>query len=165
MQHWKEGGATMSRGGQIPNPMKSLKILVRKDNIIIILACGLLYAVYTCLNASLSLLFIDIYDLNQWQGGIIYLPFGIGGTVSTFFSGLLIDAAYRNARSKRGLPTDKAVGDDLDSFSIEKARITVIWVPMFVTVSSVVAFGWVLHYQLVSVFFAVLQYTYIPTLT
>lgn len=147
MCHWKESDVVASHKWRMPNPLKSLTILTRKDNTIIILACGILYAIYTCINTSLSILFIDIYKLNQWQAGLIYLPFGIGGTVSTFFSGPLLDNAYRNARTKRGLSTDKAVGDDLDNFPIEKARLGVVWIPMLVTTCSVVAFGWVLHYH------------------
>jgi uncharacterized membrane protein YwzB len=147
MRHWKESDLAESHKWRIPNPLKSLKILARKDNIVIIIACGFLYAIYTCLNASLSILFIDIYKLNQWQTGLIYIPFGIGGTVSTFFSGPLLDTAYRNARTARGLLTDKAVGDDLDNFPVEKARLCVIWIPMLLTACSVLAFGWVLQYH------------------
>lgn len=152
MSHWEEGDIVASHEWRIPNPLKSLTILARKDNAVIILACGLLYAVYTCINASLSVLFIDIYKLNQWQAGLVYLPFGVGGTVSTFFSGPLLDRAYRDARTERGLPTDKAAGDDLDSFAVEKARLRVVWIPMLTTTCSVVAFGWVLNYHLVRVF-------------
>lgn len=147
MRHWEESDDVASHKWRMPNPLKSLTILARTDNAIVILACSFLYVIYTCINTSLSILFIDIYRLNQWQAGLIYLPFGIGGTVSTFFSGPLLDNAYRRARTKRGLSTDKAVGDDLDSFPIEKARLNVIWIPMLVTTCSVVAFGWVLHYH------------------
>jgi hypothetical protein len=149
MRHWNESDVAEVHNWRIPNPFKSLTILARKDNTAIIIACGFLYAIYTCLNASLSILFIEIYKLNQWQAGLIYLPFGIGGTVSTFFSGALLNNAYRNARMARGLSTDKAVGDDLDNFSVEKARLTVIWIPMLLTACSVLAFGWVLHFHLV----------------
>jgi hypothetical protein len=151
MRHWKESDIAESHKWRFPNPLKSLTILARKDNTVIIIACGFLYAIYTCLNASLSILFIDIYKLNEWQAGLIYLPLGIGGTVSTFFSGPLLDTAYRNARTARGLPTDKAVGDDLDTFPVEKARLSVIWIPMLLTVCSVLAFGWVLHYRKVGI--------------
>jgi MFS family permease len=147
MRHWNESDVTESHKWRTPNPFKSLKILARKDNIGIIIACGFLYTVYTCLNVSLSILFIDIYKLNQWQAGLIYLPFCIGGTVSTFFSGPLLDTAYRNARTTRGLLTDKAVGDDLDNFPVEKARLGVIWIPMLLTAASVLTFGWVLHFH------------------
>lgn len=147
MRHWKENHESAHQISQTPNPLKSLMILWRKDNATIILACGLLYAVYTCISASLSTLFIELYHLNQWQAGLIYLPFGLGGTVSTFISGALLDRAYRNARTSRGLPTNRAIGDDLDNFPVEKARLRVIWLPMALTICSVIGFGWVLEYQ------------------
>jgi MFS family permease len=151
MTHWSANDTYQGHNWRVPNPLKSLTILVRKDNAVVIFACGLLYVVYTCINASLSLLFIDIYNLNQWQAGLVYLPFGIGGVVSTFISGPLLDKAYQRERSERGLSTDKAKGDDLDTFPIEKARLRVVWVPMAVTTASVVGFGWVLHYHVVCI--------------
>ncbi|KAH8772109.1 major facilitator superfamily domain-containing protein [Hyaloscypha finlandica] len=132
MRHWNKSHIAENHKWRTPNPLKSLKILARKDNIGIIIACGFLYTVYTCLNVSLSILFIDIYKLNQWQAGLIYLPFGIGGSVST---------------TARGLLTDKAVGGDLDNFPVEKARLGVIWIPMLLTAASVLGFGWVLHFH------------------
>lgn len=154
MCHWKHSTIVAEHKRRIPNPLKSLTIFGRRDNTIIILACGLLYIIYTCINTSLSVLFIEIYKLNQWQAGLIYLSFGIGGTVSTFFSGRLLNKAYRFARTKQGLSTDTATGDDLDNFSIERARLSVVWTPMLVTTCSVVAFGWVLHYQQVGISYA-----------
>ncbi len=152
MCHWKEGDEVNRQKWHMPNPLRSLAILVRKDNTTIILACGILYVIYICVNTSLSTLFIDIYKLNQWQAGLIYLPFGLGGTLSTFFSGSLLNNAYRNTRKKQGLSTDKTVGDDLDNFPIEKARLGVVWIPMLLTTGSVVAFGWVLHHHQVGTF-------------
>lgn len=150
MCHYTKSSAIKSHKWRIPDPLKSLTILFRKDNATIIVAGGILYLIYTCINTSFSVLFIDIYNLNQWQVGLIYLPFGIGGMASTFFSGLLLDKAYRNARTERGLSTDRVAGDDLDDFPIEKARLIVIWIPMLVTTCAVVAFGWTLHYHRVS---------------
>lgn len=147
--HSTEGNTATGHMWRMPNPLRSLIIIARKDNAVIILACGMLYVVYTCINTSLSVLFIDIYKLTQWQAGLTYLPFGLGGTVSTFFSGHLLDKAYRDARTKRGLSTNKAVGDDLDNFPIEKARLSIIWAPMLVTACSVLVFGWVLHFHYV----------------
>lgn len=151
MCHWNEDDVIASHKWRMTNLLNSLTILVRKDNAVIILACGIIYAVYTCINTSFSILFTDIYKLNQWQVGLTYLPFGLGGTVSTLFSGPLLDTAYRNTRTERGLTTDKAVGDDLDNFPIEKARLRVMWIPMLVLVCSVVALGWTLDYHEVNV--------------
>ena len=165
MCHWKESDTAPDHKWRMPNPLKSLKIITRRDNAVIILACGILYIIYTCINTSLSVLFIDIYKLNQWQAGLIYLPFGLGGTVSTFFSGPLLNKAYRNTRTKQGLPTDTAAGDDLDNFSVEKARLRVVWIPMLVTTCSVVAFGWVLQYHQVRHSSSILAISHVDTLT
>jgi hypothetical protein len=152
MRHWEEdGGEPVRQRGRMPNPLKSLKILLRKDNAVVLLAYGLMYAVYTCIIASLSTLCIEIYGLSEWQAGLIYLPFGLGGTVSTFFSGSLLNNAYRHARTKRGLSTDKVRGDNLDNFPIEKARLSVMWIPMLATALSTVSYGWVLHYKQVRI--------------
>lgn len=99
------------------------------------------------LTASLSTLFIEIYGLSEWQAGLIYLPFALGGTASTLCSGQLLDKAYSKARKQCGLPTDLIRGDDLDNFPIEKARLNVMWIPMFLITLCTVAYGWVLQYE------------------
>ncbi|KAL4963064.1 major facilitator superfamily domain-containing protein [Aspergillus stella-maris] len=132
---------------RFPNPLRSITLLLRPDNAIIITACGLMYTVYTCIMASLATLFVPTYDLTQWEAGLIYIPFGAGGIVSTFISGRILNQAWRDARIKRGLPVDKGRGDDLDTFPVEKARLGVIWVPMALTVAFVVGSGWALHFQ------------------
>lgn len=109
------------------------------DNTVIMLACGNLYVVYICVNTSLSVLLIDPYRLTQGQAGLIYLPFGIGGTISTFFSCHTLDKAYLDARMRQGLSTNRAVGDDLENLPIEEARLGMIWAPVLVTACSVIA--------------------------
>ncbi|OIW34840.1 multidrug resistance protein [Coniochaeta ligniaria NRRL 30616] len=147
MCHWSKDNGVARYKWQIPNPLRSIRILLRKDNAVVMLAAGLLYLVYTCNCTSLSVLFVEIYGLKQWQISLVYLPFGIGAAVSTFFSGPMMDAAYRHARSSRGLPTNKAAGDDLDTFPIEKARLGIMWPVLSVTVLTLVAHGWVLEYR------------------
>lgn len=144
MCHWTSRDDLAYVKWRVPNPLKSLMIITRKDNAVIMFAAGLLYVIYTCINASLSVLLIDVYKLNQWQAGLAYLPFGLGGVASTFFTGRLIDKSYRSFRLKKGLLTDRIAGDDLDNFPIERARLHIVWVPMLVTACSVMAFGWVL---------------------
>ncbi|KAH7169908.1 multidrug resistance protein [Dactylonectria macrodidyma] len=146
-RHWTENTVADDRKRKIPNPLRSLKILTRVDNLGLALSCGFLYTVYTCINATLSVLLIDMYSLEQWQVGLIYLPFGLGGVISTFFCGQLLDKAYLAARTERGLSTDLKRGDNLDTFPIEKARLRVIWIPMAITCATVAGLGWVLHYK------------------
>jgi MFS family permease len=147
MCHWSEDNGVARYQWRLPNPLKSIRILLRKDNAVVMVGGGLLYLVYTCNCTSLSVLVVNVYGLNQWQTSLVYLPFGIGSAVSTFFSGPMMDKAYRRARSERGLPTNKAAGDDLDTFPIEKARLANMWPPLSATILTLVAYGWVLEYR------------------
>ncbi len=60
---------------------------MQADSALIIVSIGILYMVYTCVQASLSTLFMEIYQLNQIEAGLIYLPFGIGCAVTALLTG------------------------------------------------------------------------------
>ncbi|MBE3044044.1 hypothetical protein IMZ48_16030 [Candidatus Bathyarchaeota archaeon] len=90
---------------------------------------------------STSILFDRVYNLGEWQLGLVYLPFALSGTISTFCSGWMLDRAYRRARAKRGLSADNVRGDDLLSFTVEKTRIRVMVVPMATIMLCVVGHG------------------------
>ncbi|KAK8138009.1 hypothetical protein PG984_001389 [Apiospora sp. TS-2023a] len=148
MCHWKHSRSSVSRGKRrMPNPLRSFAILLRRDNTVVILASALMYTVYSCVIASLSTLFIKIYGLNQWQAGLIYLPFGIGGTSSTFISGPLLDWAYRKARSRHDTPGSSRRDDNIDEFPIERARLSIMWAPVLITMICIATYGWALHEQ------------------
>lgn len=152
-KHWndEEPGQGLHGPSRMPNPLRSLRILARRDNAVVMLACGILYAVYTCVCASLSVLFVDMYGLNQLQAGLVYLPFGLGGTASTFMCGPLLNSSYRRVRAQHeGCLADARddVADDLDTFPVERARLRIVWLPMVVATMSVVAFGWTLHFHM-----------------
>ncbi|KAI1339151.1 multidrug resistance protein [Xylariaceae sp. FL0016] len=133
------------RPSRMPNPVRSLRILLRKDNATVVVAWSLMYAVYSCLTTTLSTLMIEMYQLTEWQAGLSYLPFALGGSFSTFLSGRLLDTTYRRTREKQGLPANRAQGDDLDTFDIEKPRVQVMSVPMMALAVCTIAYGWVLH--------------------
>lgn len=70
-----------------PNPITSLRIIFHKDISLILYANGIFYMNYQCIQASLSPLFIQIYELNALQAGLCYLPYGIGCTVASYVTG------------------------------------------------------------------------------
>ncbi|KAL8798070.1 MAG: hypothetical protein Q9182_006981 [Xanthomendoza sp. 2 TL-2023] len=73
----------LKRNFRIPNPLASLKMLWAKDTALITLIYGIFYMDFSCLQASLSPLFINIYHLSEFNAGLIYLPFGLCGTLLT----------------------------------------------------------------------------------
>ena len=137
---------------RVPNPLKSLTLLTRRDNFVLVCAGAILYTVYACIHTSLSTQFIDIYSLNQWEAGLIYLPFGVGAMLSTLFSGQLLDEGYKRTALSHGRSIDRARGDDLDTFPIEVARLKCVWVPVIGAIVSVIGFGWTLRREIVSLF-------------
>ena len=72
---------------RFPNPIKCLAFLSRKDTILIVSINGIFYATYCCVQASLGLLFIEVYGFRQIQAGLVYLPFGCGCGLASIVSG------------------------------------------------------------------------------
>lgn len=135
---------------RIPNPVKSLRILGRKDVAVVIMSGSLLYTVFSCINTSLSTTFIDIYHLKEWQAGLIYLPFGIGGIIASLISSRLIDRDYRIVARSHNLPIEKASGDELQNFPIEQARMRSVFAPILCASVSILLYGWLVREQIVS---------------
>jgi predicted MFS family arabinose efflux permease len=71
----------------LPNPLKSLKLLAYKDNLIILLCNGINYTTTCCMQSSLSPLAIDLYGLGELEAGLLYIPFGVSAFASSFIWG------------------------------------------------------------------------------
>lgn len=135
---------------RVPNPVKSLRLLSRKDVAVSIMPGGFLYTVYCCIHTSLSTTFIQVYHLDEWQAGLIYLPFGIGAIAATLISSKRIDRDYRIVATAHGLPVIKVSGDDLLNFPIEEARLRGAFTPTLCAFLSVLIYGWLVNQQVVS---------------
>lgn len=72
---------------RMSNPLKCLVVLMRRDTALIVGINGICYATYCCVQASLALLFIEIYHFKEIQAGLIYLPFGCGCLIASLVSG------------------------------------------------------------------------------
>ncbi|KAI4123830.1 MAG: hypothetical protein LQ341_007145, partial [Variospora aurantia] len=61
-----------------------------KDTALVLVANAIFYVNYSCLQASLSTLIMDLYGLNALQAGLTYLPYGIACGVTSFLIGMLV---------------------------------------------------------------------------
>ncbi|KFY38623.1 hypothetical protein V494_04287 [Pseudogymnoascus sp. VKM F-4513 (FW-928)] len=127
---------------RIPNPLVSLRMLFFPDTIIITLVYSVYYTTFSCIQASLSPLFIQIYGLTEFQAGLIYLPFGFGAALGSWLAGKVMDRDYRIVAAQHGITVDKVRGDDLTKFPIEKARFRSVWWTIGISGASVVGYGW-----------------------
>ncbi|KAL9035177.1 MAG: hypothetical protein Q9180_005000 [Flavoplaca navasiana] len=71
-----------------PNPLSCLRIVLHKDTALVLVANAFFYMNYSCMQASLAPLLMDIYRLNALQVGLTYLPYGIACGVASFLVGL-----------------------------------------------------------------------------
>ncbi len=74
---------------KIPNPIGSITIFLCKDTAPVILVYAVFYNAYSCLQASLSSLFINIYGYRELEAGLIYIPFGVGCFTASLLSSKL----------------------------------------------------------------------------
>lgn len=76
-----------SRGHHFPNPFTCIPVLFHKGSLSVILVGSFTYAVKMTLQTSLAAQCIRIYDLNYIEGGLIYLPSGVGGGIGSYTTG------------------------------------------------------------------------------
>ncbi|KAL8940268.1 MAG: hypothetical protein Q9211_002366 [Gyalolechia sp. 1 TL-2023] len=72
---------------QAPNPIACLRIVFHKDTALVLVTNAIFYVNYSCVQASLSTLLMDIYGLDALQVGLTYLPYGIACGIASFLVG------------------------------------------------------------------------------
>lgn len=108
-------------------------------------AYGVGYATYFCLQASLSSLFLDAYEISGLASGLIYIPFGVACAVSAFATGKPLDRNYRKTAAELGVPVTRNKSDNLSTFPIEKERLRKVVPLVFLSACLMIAYGWQLE--------------------
>ena len=132
----KQSSLSLSRTPQITVSSRE------SSHFIVILAGGITYTIYTCLAASLSAAVIAEYNMNYLTAGLIYLPNGVGGILSSYASGKLLDHDYKVPARRLGLPVASRSGNE---FPFAKARLRSIFPVIIVSAVATMGYGWVLH--------------------
>jgi hypothetical protein len=143
---------------KFPNPLAALKLLSIPGTAIILLAYGINYTVYCCLQASLSTLFVDIYHVSGLVAGLVYLPFGAAVALSAFATGRLLDFNYKKTAAENGITVNKREGTALEKFPIERARLRTVNFSVALSALLVMGYGWALQARVSMVVPLVLQF-------
>ncbi|CAG8977664.1 hypothetical protein HYALB_00006614 [Hymenoscyphus albidus] len=125
----------------IPNHVSCLKLLFNKSTSLIVLVNGIF-----CIQAYMSSLFIELYGFNKLKAGLIYLPFGAGCALASFFSGTFT-SVYARQRSYDSLSTDEIQTNSpaMTRFPIEKARYRSICHPIPISSACIAGYDWALQ--------------------
>ncbi|KAL6717101.1 hypothetical protein ACLMJK_005016 [Lecanora helva] len=135
---------TRKRKLRWPNPLRTIHIILQKDVGMLLLYNSLVYTAFYDVTASLPSLFAEIYGFNELQIGLSFIPFGVGTSIASILFGYLLDKNYRRVAKKAGFQVDIKRGDDLRNFPIEKARIQVFIIPLYIGIAAILCWGWVL---------------------
>ena len=148
---------------RFPNPLSSLHILWDKENAMLLFYNAILFAAFYDITAVIPSQFAEIYNFNDLQIGLCYIPFGFGSLCAALVNGQLLDRNFARWCRKLGLKIKKGRQQDLRHFPIEKARLQIAIPATYITLSLTLVFGWVLDaegplaLQLVVLFFTSLS--------
>ncbi|OOQ87296.1 Major Facilitator Superfamily protein [Penicillium brasilianum] len=116
-----------ARSCRYPRPWASLAILRWPGTAIVIGSVGIYYTIYTCIQASLSSLFTQIYHTSGLVSGLTYLPFGLTCAISAFATGTVkFSISNIDPQPPDTIYVDKTKNHDLASFPIEEARLRIV---------------------------------------
>ncbi|KJK75173.1 hypothetical protein H634G_09519 [Metarhizium anisopliae BRIP 53293] len=129
----------------LSNPLDCLKLLLLKDVAVVLSCNGIYYMIYCSIQASLSTLFIEIYNYGSLGAGLIYIPFGIACLAGTFIWGKVLDSEFARLAKKRCMPQGE-VRRNAD-FPIEAARLSSALYLVVLSTLGTIAYGWSIHYR------------------
>ena len=128
-----------------PNPLRTVYIILEKDVGLLLFYNSIVYTAFYDVTASLPSLFGEIYGFNDLQIGLSYIPFGVGCAIAAVVAGRLMDYNYKRVAKNEGITIDRKRGDDLRNFPLERARIQILYPPLFVGIAALLCYGWVLE--------------------
>ncbi|PSK54127.1 Quinidine resistance protein 1 [Elsinoe australis] len=143
----QQGQEPTRRKLQFPNPLHGLRLLSEKDIGLLLLFNAIVFICYYTTLATTPYLFAEIYDFNDLEVGLCFLPLGVGAILAPIINGNILDWNFRRTAKKLGLVVDRKRATDLTSFPLEKARMQVLMPFVFLCVIAVLIYGWIMHFD------------------
>jgi len=129
---------------RFPSPVPTMKVVLDFETSVILLTTGLLFAGIYAVMTGASTSFHKIYNFNDIQASLMFLPIGAGGILSAFTTGKIVDWNYRRHARRAGLAVVKNVRADIRNFNIERARLEVALPLYYLSNLAMLSYGWVL---------------------
>lgn len=126
---------------RFPNPLRTLAVLFNMEAACLMLYIGLLLAVHYLILSGIPSIFGEIYNFNEIQLGLVYIPYGCGSVVSAFTTGKLVDWNYRRHAQRLNFPLVLNRRLDLSNFPIERARLEVALPLLYFGSALIIVYG------------------------
>jgi len=138
---------TLATRKRRPNPFESLTIIFRKEESMILLTLGLLFAGFFAILSSLASQLQKKYDYNSLQVGLCYIPYGLGSMSSRWTVGTLIDWNFRRHAKRLGVEIVKNRQQKLADFPIELVRLQIVLPLLYSACVVIVVYSWVMEFH------------------
>ncbi|KAI1407509.1 MFS general substrate transporter [Hypoxylon sp. FL1857] len=142
----------------LPNPLSVLSLLKNRSTLVAVCCYGIYYTIYSCLQASLSTVFVETYNISGLIAGLSYIPFGVACATSAFLAGRIIDRDYRKTAESRGMSIDQFREDDISKVPIEYARLRTNKYCVALCAPLIAGYGWALQLKVHMALPLVLQF-------
>lgn len=126
------------------NPLSCLRIIFWKDAAQVLWLHGSFYMVDYSIQTSIPSSYKDIYNFNELEIGLSYLPRGAGIILGGYVNGKMMDRNYEITAKQIGHTIDRDCGDDINQFPIEKARTRGAWWLLGILTIVLIGYGWAL---------------------
>lgn len=131
----------------LPNPLGTLIVLTDLESSLILFPAGFALACFYAVSTGASAAFHTVYGFDDLYVSFMFIPFGVGGIISAFTTGKLVDWNFRRHATKHNFPIQKNRQSDLIDFPIECARLEIA-LPMFwLGAAGVLGYGWIMDHH------------------
>ena len=126
----------------IRRPWACLRILFYLNTFLVLWMHGSFYTIDYSLVAAVPDIYKSIYQFNELQIGLAYLPRGAGIIIGGFCIGKVMDFNYKTTAKKIGWTVNKLSGDNLNDFPIEHARSRGSFWLLAISTATLIGYGW-----------------------
>ncbi|RDW56965.1 hypothetical protein BP5796_13032 [Coleophoma crateriformis] len=130
---------------RVPNPLSTLVVFWDIPTALILLVAGLSSGAFNAVMTGASEEFRGTYHFNNIKIALMFIPLGVGGVLSAFTTGRVVDWNYRRHAKRCNMPIIRNKRQDLTNFPIERARLEFAIPMLFLGAASVIIYGWIMQ--------------------
>jgi predicted MFS family arabinose efflux permease len=127
-----------------PGILSTIPIILDKESFLILFYGGIIYAGYYIILTGLPQQLASTYNFNSIQVGLCYLTIGSGPMLVRPIIGRIMDANFRRHARATGLKVVHNRQTNIDEFPIERTRLEVSLVCIYLWSALIIPYGWVM---------------------
>ena len=90
-------------------------------------------------------IFSQMYEFNDLQIGLCFIPFGVGGLLAPILNGKIMDWRFRVLAHQIGMPIQKGRTVNTRNFPLERARVPLALILVLIGNTTMLVYGWVVE--------------------